>query len=104
MTGVTNRRPGNPTQMRTMSRPNPFSLSALLLVTLAACSGAADPASTMGEAYVRGEVEGFMHHGTASMLHVSGGPGSRESCGINATVDAETEYFRRVAAGEVEAE
>ncbi|HEV2734592.1 MAG TPA: DUF3221 domain-containing protein [Longimicrobiaceae bacterium] len=78
-----------------------FSILALALACAApaACSRAAvlDPAP--GDAYVRGPVEAVTHHATASRLLVRAGPGSREPCGISATVDRRTRYLRREPSG-----
>ena len=77
--------------------------AALALLVLAACARASVPNPAAGEPYVRGPVESFTHHATASRLLVRGGPGSRESCGIAATVDARTRYLRRAPSGELRA-
>lgn len=73
--------------------------AALAFVVLAACAGASGPDPLSGEPYVRGPVESFTHHATASLLLVRAGPGSRESCGIAATVDARTRYLQRALSG-----
>lgn len=70
------------------------------LFILVGCSTRSDEL-LLGTPYVRGAVEEFTHHATASALRVSGGPGSREPCGIVATVDARTRYLRRDPAGEI---
>ena len=73
------------------------SMSAVLACALlAACAGS----STLvppEEPYVVGPVESISHHATASSLLVRAGPGSREPCGISATVDASTRYYQRSA-------
>jgi hypothetical protein len=46
-------------------------------------------------------VEAFTHSATASNLLVRGGPGSRDSCGISATVDARTRYYQSDGSGEL---
>jgi hypothetical protein len=76
-------------------------LAALALLALAACSRASGPSPLAGDPYVRGPVESFTHHATASRLLVRGAPDSRESCGIAATVDARTRYLRRARSGEL---
>ena len=70
---------------------------------LPACAGASGPREPAGEPYVVGPVESFTHHATASRLLVRAGPGSREPCGISATVDAETRYQRRSPSGALRA-
>lgn len=69
------------------------------LAILVACSTATDGDPALDQPYVRGAVQAFTHHATASSLQVSAGPGSREQCGIVATVDAGTRYMRRGANG-----
>ena len=71
----------------------------LSVLSLAACARASGPAAPSGEAYVRGPVASFTHHATASSLVVRPGPGSRETCGIAATVDARTRYLQRGPSG-----
>lgn len=72
---------------------------ALACAAPAACSRAAVLDPVPGDAYVRGPVEPFTHRATASRLLVRAGPGSRESCGIAATVDRRTRYLRREPSG-----
>ena len=71
----------------------------LIALALAACARASAPGVPGGEPYVRGPVESFTHHATASSLLVRPGPGSREACGIAATVDARTRYLQRGPSG-----
>ena len=73
-----------------------------LALLCASCSGATVQEPVLGDPYVRGAVEEFTHHATASSLRVSGGPGSQEMCGIVATVDAGTRYLRRDLTGAVQ--
>ena len=82
---------------------NPLSnlLAVLALTTVAACARAPALGAPSGEPYARGPVEAFTHRATASNLLVRGGPGSRESCGISATADARTRYYRRDRSGEL---
>lgn len=70
------------------------------LIGAAACSSVSPADPLMGEALVRGPVESIDHRATASGVLVRAAPGSREMCGIAATVDNGTQYFRR-AAGEL---
>ncbi|HEY0154008.1 MAG TPA: hypothetical protein VGB92_18490 [Longimicrobium sp.] len=81
----------------------PFSrLAALLaLAAAAACARASQLEAPAGAPYARGPVETFTHRATASNLLVRGGPGSREPCGISATVDARTRYYQKQASGEL---
>jgi hypothetical protein len=72
-------------------------LSAALV--LAACARAPVSGAPDGEPYVRGPVASFTHSATASNLSVRAGPGSREQCGISATVDARTRYLERGRSG-----
>lgn len=67
--------------------------------TLAACARAGVGRQPSGEPYARGAVESFTHRATASNLLVRAGPGSREACGISATVDARTRFLRRAPSG-----
>jgi hypothetical protein len=73
----------------------------LLLALGVGCFGLPDQEPALGEPYVRVAVEEFTHHSTASVLRVTGGPGSQEACGIVATVDDETRYLRRDPSGEI---
>lgn len=76
----------------------PFAVLALVLA--AACARTSTLGAPSGEPYARGPVEAFTHHATASNLLVRGAPGSRESCGISATVDARTRYYQKDGSGE----
>lgn len=69
---------------------------ALLLMSCASRSVLWEPE---GEPYVRGPIESLTHRATASGLLVRAGPGSREPCGILATVDAGTRYLERTRSG-----
>lgn len=71
----------------------------IALIGVAACGGVspADPAP--GDALVRGPVESIDHRATASGILVRAAPGSREMCGISATVDARTVYLQRASTG-----
>lgn len=81
-----------------MERPWKFA-AVLAFAVVAACARASGPAPLGGDPYVRGPVESFTHRATASLLRVRAGPGSRESCGIAATVDARTRYLQRAPSG-----
>lgn len=78
-----------------------FPVLALVLACTApaACARSSVLDAVPGEPYVRGPVESFTHHATASRLLVRAGPGSREACGIAATVDRRTRYLRREPSG-----
>jgi hypothetical protein len=76
-------------------------LAVLALTAAAACARTSTLGAPSGAPYARGPVESFTHRATASNLLVRGGPGSRESCGISATVDARTRYFQKDASGEL---
>ncbi|HEX8672744.1 MAG TPA: hypothetical protein VF710_12690 [Longimicrobium sp.] len=73
----------------------------LALTAAAACARTSTLGGPSGAPYARGPVEAFTHSATASNLLVRGGPGSRESCGISATVDARTRYYQKQASGEL---
>ncbi len=73
----------------------------LALVAGVACARTSTLGAPSGAPYARGPVEAFTHRATASNLLVRGGAGSRESCGISATVDARTRYYQRGASGEL---
>jgi hypothetical protein len=75
----------------------PFAVLALALA--AACARTSVLGAPAGEPYARGRVEAFTHRATASNLLVRGGPGSPESCGISATVDARTRYYQKEGTG-----
>jgi len=70
-------------------------------ILLPACSGPVAGNLPEGEPYVRGPIESIDHRATASGILVAAGPGSREACGISATADSDTRYFRRTAAGQI---
>jgi hypothetical protein len=74
-------------------------LLALAAVLLAACSGASMPRAPAAEPYIRGPLESLTHHATASGLLVRSAPGTGDSCGIMATVDASTRYLARTRSG-----
>jgi hypothetical protein len=82
-----------------MTRRSAVLAAVLACTAAAACSGAAVLDTVPGDPYVRGPVESFSHHATASRLLVRAGPGSREPCGISATVDRRTRYLRREPSG-----
>jgi hypothetical protein len=84
-----------------MMAPLPKLLAVLALTAAAACARTSTLGAPAGAPYARGPVESFTHRATASSLLVRGGPGSRESCGISATVDARTRYYQRDASGEL---
>ena len=84
-----------------MTTPLSRLVAVLALTAAAACARASQPVAANGAPYTRGPVEAFTHSATASNLLVRGGPGSRESCGISATVDARTRYFQKQASGEL---
>ncbi|HEX2091125.1 MAG TPA: alpha/beta fold hydrolase [Longimicrobiaceae bacterium] len=70
----------------------------------AACAGAvsqAPQAPPAGSLYVRGPVESITHRATATGILVQPTPGSGQSCGIQATADAQTRYLRRTGGGEL---
>lgn len=69
------------------------------LAAVGACVGATGVLTPAGEPLVRGPIESMTHHATASSILVAAGPGSREGCGISATVDADTRYLVRTAEG-----
>ena len=71
----------------------------LAFVAALACARTSTLGAPAGAPYARGPVEAFTHRATSSNLLVRGGPGSREPCGISATVDARTRYFQRDASG-----
>lgn len=73
----------------------------LAAMLLAGCAGPPQVGLPAGEPYVRGPIESVTHRATASNLLVRAGPGSREPCGISATVDARTSYLVRDASGAV---
>lgn len=75
-------------------------LKTILIVTLSACA-IGSPAEPRGAPYVRGPVESVTHHATASAILVQAGPDSREACGIAASLDRHTGYFRRQPSGEL---
>ena len=73
----------------------------LALSAVAACARSSTLGTPGGAPYARGPVEAFTHRATASNLLVRGGPGSPESCGISATVDARTRYYQKDGSGEL---
>ena len=74
-----------------------LSMPAVALVSLVvvACTRRSAEYLVPPELYARGPIESITHHATASSLLVR--PGSRDECGISATVDAQTTYFARSA-------
>jgi len=70
-----------------------------VLALLTACSGRSRLEEPLGAPYVRGAVETFTHHATGSSLLVRAGPGSREQCGIAASVNAATRILQRSPSG-----
>lgn len=73
--------------------------AALCIAPLLGCTATSTTQEMDGEPYVRGPIVSITHHAGRSRLRVEGGPGSREPCGIVATVDAETRYLARTPAG-----
>ena len=71
--------------------------AALALGTACAGSGAVQPPAS--DPYIIGPIESVEHRATGSGVHVAAGPGSRDPCGIVATVDAGTRVMRRAAGG-----
>lgn len=71
----------------------------LLALLLPACSGSQGTLLPQGEPLVRGPVESIEHRATASGILVRAAAGSREMCGIAATADAQTRYFREAPDG-----
>jgi hypothetical protein len=84
-----------------MMSPFPKLFAVLALGVVAACARTTVLGAPAGEPYARGPVEAFTHRATASNLLVRGAPGSRESCGISATVDARTRYHQKDGSGEL---
>lgn len=74
-------------------------LLSLLALLLSACTGSQGTLLPQGEPLVRGPVESIEHRATASGILVRAAAGSREMCGISATADAETRYFRETEDG-----
>jgi hypothetical protein len=70
-------------------------LTTLAWVAIASCSAPGSIAEPPGEPFLRGTVESMMHRATASSLLVRPDSGPQGACGIRATVDVETLYFRR---------
>ena len=89
---------GSARHMTTAASAHWLTLAALLA---AGCAGTSHVDLPPGEPYVRGPIGSVTHRATASNLLVRGGPGSREPCGISATVDARTTYLVRDASGAV---
>ena len=61
---------------------------------IAACDSNG-PQGVHDDPYVTGSIESIMHRATASGLLVRPAAGARDPCGISATVDAQTRYYRR---------
>lgn len=78
-----------------------LTFAVLALAAVAGCARTSALGAPSGEPYARGPVEAFTHRATASNLLVRGAPWSRESCGISATVDARTRYYRKDGPGEL---
>ena len=74
-------------------------VSLLTLWSTACAAPAATDGELLGEPLVRGEVESVEHRATASGILVRALPGSREMCGIAATADSVTRYYRRASSG-----
>lgn len=72
---------------------------AAVLFGTASCATAPRPT---GDPIVRGAIESITHRATASGYLVLAGPGSREMCGISATVDDRTTFLRRASTGELQ--
>jgi hypothetical protein len=85
-----------------MSDPRLTAHAVRTLVTawlLAGCSGSAGLEPPAGTPFVRGPVASITAASGGSVLLVRAGPGSREPCGIAATVNGRTRVLRRSAAG-----
>ena len=80
----------------TPPRMRPWGLAVLLLM---GCGAASGPSDAQDAPLVRGPIESITHHATATGMVVRAAPGSREMCGISATVDHATRIQRRTAAG-----
>lgn len=76
-------------------------VAVLAFTATAACARTSTLGAPAGAPYARGPVEAFTHRATTSKLLVRGGPGSRESCGISATVDGRTQYYQKDGTGEL---
>lgn len=76
---------------------------AALLAIVTGCARPATPGTSDERPLVRGAIESIDHRATVSAVHVSGGPGSVEACGIHATVDARTRYLARIGSSAPEA-
>ena len=76
--------------------------AALVWLALAACARTAGTGLPEGSPYVEGPVASVAHSATASGILVNPPPGSVQSCGISATVDARTRFLRRTASGALE--
>jgi hypothetical protein len=73
---------------------------AFLVLSSGACAASEVlDAEALGEPLVHGAVESIDHRATASGILVRALPGSREMCGIAATVDSTTRFYRRAAGG-----
>lgn len=87
-----------------MRRTRRGTASAVLLLVcgvLVACAGRSTLEESWGEPLVRGPIEAIRHGPTASTIAVQAGPASIEACGIWATVDSRTRYYRRFPAGDL---
>lgn len=82
-----------------MTNPYARPVLALAAILLGACARTSPVDAPLGEPFASGPVESLDHRATGSRLLVRAGPGSRERCGIAATVDARTRYVQRTAEG-----
>ncbi len=81
------------------SRSNAHAVRLLAVAgLLAACSGSAGLEPPSGTPFVQGPVASITPGQAGAVLLVRAGPGSREPCGIAATVSARTRVLRRSAA------
>jgi hypothetical protein len=82
-----------------MSVPATGAWIALALCVMASACASPRAPEPSGDPYVRGAVETISSEAEAATIFVSGGRGSREPCGIFATTDSRTRYFRRTPSG-----
>jgi hypothetical protein len=73
--------------------------SALCLALVATACASPRPHEAAGDPYVRGPVETISTDGPSATIFVRAGVGSREPCGIVATIDSQTCFFRRDPGG-----
>ncbi len=91
-------RPGK--HQKPMSIPRTNTCIGLALCLMFSACSSPRPAEPSGDPYVRGAVETISTEAAAATIFVRAGPGSREPCGIFATTDSRTSYFRRDSAGD----